>query len=47
MAKMMKVRKLTAQSPHCQEDEDAEEERGREELQKAEGEGGFPSCMWS
>lgn len=47
MAKVMKVGKCTAGSPHCGEDEDAEEERGREELQTAEDVGGFPSWLWS
>lgn len=36
----MKVGKCTAESPHCGEDEDAEEERGREELQTDTEEGG-------
>lgn len=47
MAKVMKVRKYTTESPHYREDEDVEEEeeeeRGREELQTAEEVAGFPS----
>ncbi len=47
MAKVMKVGKYAAESPHCGEDEDVEEERGREELQTVDEAGGFPSCLWS
>lgn len=41
------MRERTAESPHCGEDEDVEEERGREELQTAEEAGGFPPSRWS